>query len=81
MTVPDQMETVRELATHANEIKHLQADMDRLVADMDAIKQTLDAINETLATAKGGWKTLMAVGGFCTVLGGVVAWVLEHLGK
>lgn len=77
----DALETVRELATHANEIKHLQSDMDRLVADMDAIKQTLETINETLATAKGGWKTLMAVGGLCTVLGGIVAWIFEHLGK
>ena len=81
MSLDSDMETVRELATHATEIKHLQADMDKLVADMDAIKETLIAINETLATAKGGWKTLMAVGGFCTVIGGVVAWVLEHLGK
>ena len=75
------METVRELATHANEIKHLQADMDRLVADMDSIKQTLDSINHTLSSAQGGWKTLMAIGGFCTVVGGVIAWMVEHLGK
>lgn len=72
MSVPDQLETIRELATHATEIKHLQADMDRLVKDMDDIKKTLSEINTTLAEARGGWKILMMVGGAGGALGGLV---------
>ena len=34
----DPIETARELATHANDIKHLQQDMDKMVSDMDEIK-------------------------------------------
>jgi prefoldin subunit 5 len=69
---PDPIETIRELATHANEIKHLQTDMDRLVSDVHDIKKTLNAINTTLAEARGGWKVLMMVGGAGGALGGVV---------
>lgn len=69
---PDPIETIRELATHANEIKHLQTDMDRLVSDVQDIKKTLNAINSTLAEARGGWRVLMMVGGAGGALGGVV---------
>lgn len=72
MSIPDPIETIRELATHANEIKHLQTDMDRLVSDVHDIKKTLNAINATLAEARGGWKVLMMVGGAGGALGGVV---------
>ena len=30
----EEIETARELATHANDIKHLQVDMDKMVHDM-----------------------------------------------
>ena len=35
------IETARELATHANDIEHLQADMDKLVKDMEEDKKCL----------------------------------------
>lgn len=81
MSVPDQLETARELATHANEIKHLQSDMDKMVKDMEEIKQTLAKINDTLSTAHGGWRMLIAVGSAASILGGLVAWFIEHASK
>ena len=39
----EEIETARELATHANDIKHLQADMDKLVEDMEEIKKSIKA--------------------------------------
>jgi hypothetical protein len=74
-------EVVRELATHASDIKHLQDDMDKLISDMDEIKKSLAEINKTLSEAKGGWKTLMAIGGFVSVLTGVAGFVAGHWGK
>ena len=59
----ESVQTARELATHANEIKHLQQDMDKLVQDMDQIKNTLAEIQKTLSEAKGGWRVLMYFGG------------------
>jgi prefoldin subunit 5 len=73
----DPVKTARELATHANEIKHLQQDMDRMVQDMDEIKKTLNEIKKTLSEARGGWRVLMYVGGAGGVLGGSLTWLAE----
>lgn len=81
MSVPAELETARELATHANEIKHLQADMDKMVKDMQEIKDTLAKINDTLSAAHGGWRMLLAVGSAASIVGGLVAWLIEHASK
>jgi len=81
MSAPAELETARELATHANEIKHLQADMDKMVKDMEEIKQTLSKINDTLSAAHGGWRMLLAVGSAASIVGGLVAWFIEHASK
>jgi len=65
----NELSTVRELATHAADIKHLQEDMDRLVKDMEEIKKCLGKIQNTLSEAKGGWRTLMMIGGAGGALG------------
>ncbi|NBS70122.1 hypothetical protein EBT31_14605 [bacterium] len=75
----DAIETARELATHAADIKHLQDDMDRLVSDIEDIKKTLQAINNTLSEAKGGWKVLMMFGGAGGVIGAIVTQVVHSL--
>lgn len=74
----DPIETARELATHANDIQHLQDDMDKMVKEMQEIKLAIQSINKTLSEAKGGWKTLMAVGGAVSVLTGVVGLVVGY---
>jgi prefoldin subunit 5 len=74
----DPIETARELATHANDIQHLQDDMDKMVKEMQEIKLAIQSINKTLSEAKGGWKTLMAVGGAVSVLTGVVGLIVGY---
>jgi hypothetical protein len=75
----ESIETARELATHAADIKHLQEDMDKLVADMDDIKKTLQAINSTLSEAKGGWKVLMLIGGASGTVGAIIMQIIHSL--
>jgi prefoldin subunit 5 len=67
-----EIETARELATHANDIKHLQDDMDRLVSDMEAIKQSLQNIDKKLSQAEGGWKVLMFIGAVSNIVTGLL---------
>jgi prefoldin subunit 5 len=81
MLMSDSLETARELATHANDIKHLQADMDKLVQDMEEIKKSLSEISKTLSEARGGWKTLMAIGGFISFLTGISGFVAGYWGN
>lgn len=73
------MQTARELATHAADIRHLQDDMDKLVASMAVMQQTLSGIEKTLAEAKGGWKILMMMGGAGGVLGAAITQVVNSL--
>ena len=71
----DAIQTARELATHASDIKHLQDDMDKLVASVALMQQTLTAIDKTLSEAKGGWKMLLLIGG----AGGTLGSLLTHV--
>lgn len=72
MNVIDPIKTARELATHASNIQHLQEDMDKMVKEMAEIKTTLQNIEKTLSEAKGGWKTLMAIGGAVSLITGII---------
>tara|TARA_R110000868_G_scaffold136833_1_gene349932 strand:- start:1821 stop:2060 length:240 start_codon:yes stop_codon:yes gene_type:complete len=76
----DGIETARELATHANDIKHLQADMDAMKEDISAIKKSLDDIKQTLASAEGGWKMLIALGSIASAIIGAVSGYLTSKG-
>ena len=68
------MEMARDIGRHDAQIETLQADMAEMKKDVHEIKLML-------AQAKGGWKTLMAVGGFAAVMGAVFAkfidWILR----
>jgi len=58
-----ELDMVREIATHASDIRHIQEDMDKMLESMKAMQITLSDINTTLSEAKGGWKILMMIGG------------------
>ena len=77
----DPIKTARELATHANDIKHLQADMDRMVQDMNEIKTSLANIHKTLSEARGGWQVLMYVGGASAVIASMITWAFDKFIK
>ena len=70
--------TARELATHASDIAHLQNDMDKLVASVAAMQKTLSDIEKTLSEAKGGWKTLMAIGGGVSLVTGIIGVIIGY---
>ena len=78
MSTPE-VQTARELATHAADIKHLQDDMDKLVASMLAMQGTLTTIEKTLSEAKGGWKVLMMIGGAGGALGAALTQLVNSV--
>lgn len=78
----DAIQTARELATHASDIKHLQDDMDKMLSNMKEMQATLIDIQKTLSEARGGWRVLMLVGGASSVMGaGLVQLVNWYAGK
>lgn len=66
------MEMARDIGRHDAQIETLQADMAEMKKDVHEIKLML-------AEAKGGWKTLMAVGGFAAVMGSIFTKFVEWL--
>ena len=74
MAAPE-IETARELATHANDIKHLQNDMDAMMEDVAAIRKSIEEINKTLSEARGGWKVLMWAGGAASGVSALVGFI------
>ena len=74
--------TARELATHANELKHLQDDMDKLVKDVEELKTGVNDIRRMLAEQQAEKKTLHYIGNVLAVLfGGVLVAVFEKFWK
>ena len=73
----DPVSTARELATHANDIVHLQQDMDKLVSDMNEIKKAIQGIEKSLSEAKGGKRVLYASLTTASLFGGLVTWFLD----
>lgn len=66
------MEMARDIGRHDAQIETLQADMAEMKKDVHEIKLML-------AEAKGGWKTLMAVGGFAAVVGSILTKFIDWL--
>jgi prefoldin subunit 5 len=76
----DEITTARELATHANDIKHLQNDMDAMKEDVAAIRVSIEDIKQTLASAQGGWRVLIFVGSAASAIIGAVSGYLTSKG-
>ena len=64
-----ELDMVREIATHASDIRHIQEDMDKMLESLQTMQKTLADINTTLSEAKGGWKTLIMIGSMSSVVG------------
>jgi len=59
------------------EIQGLRRDNDRQLEIMERMEERLMGIETRLSEARGGWKTLMLVGGAAATMGGFVAWMLH----
>lgn len=73
------VEIHRDLGKHDAQIDALNAQVNRMYDDMQQMMGQLTTIQQTLSEAKGGWKTLMWVGGLSAALGGIVVKVMTWL--
>lgn len=69
----------RDLGKHDAQIDALNSQVNRMYVDMQQMMGQLTTIQQTLSEARGGWKTLMWVGGLSAAVGGLVAKVLAWL--
>lgn len=61
-----------QIGRHDAQIEALERDIKNLRADIKEMNETLREINRMLSEAKGGWKTLMLVGGAAATISAVV---------
>lgn len=66
------------VATIEVEVAHLKVAVADLRATNAQQNEKLDRVLAQLAEAKGGWRTLMLVGGAAGSLGSVASWLISH---
>ena len=57
----------------------LEQQVAQLNTQVALLQETLATVNETLSQAKGGWRTLMLLGGAGAAAGSLITWVLSHV--
>lgn len=63
------------------EVAHLTVGMEDLQESNKQLTLKLDQVLVALSEARGGWKTLMLVGGAASSMGGLAAWLIGHYAK
>lgn len=79
MTPTAEQQNAVQLAAMSVEVAHLKlavADLRTTNAELD---RKLDQVLAQLAEARGGWRTLMLIGGAAGSLGGGLTWLVSHL--
>lgn len=69
----------RDLGKHDAQIESLTLQFNLMRAEMQNMAEQLATIQTTLSEAKGGWKTLMWVGGLSAAVGGLITKVITWM--
>ncbi len=68
-----------QIARLEERVQTIVRDMEAQNVKLEAMSAQLDRVLSTLSEARGGWKTLMWIGGASASAGGLVSWALNHL--
>ena len=68
-----------QIARLEERMQTMTRDMEAQTAQLLAMQEQLKKVLETLAEARGGWRTLVWLGGACAAAGGLVSWALNHI--
>lgn len=75
---PDERDRLSKLEAHQEGLKE---DVHSLRADVRELRDDVKALRAMAENAKGGWRTLMLVGGIGTAIGGVIVKFVPVLGR
>lgn len=68
------------MSDYEREIGEMMARLGHLETSVSEMKKDLKDISLTLSEAKGSWRTLLAVAGFSSVIGGLLVKFIPFLG-
>lgn len=69
----------RDLGRHDARLDAMEKDLQEMKDQLKAMVDQMAAINTTLSTARGGWKTLMLVGGAAAAALHILTWIGDKL--
>lgn len=75
----DQMTKMESQMIDPIEYGGLKNEVAAIKAKQGQMDEKLDQVLEKLSEAKGGWRTLMLLGGAGATAGAVVPWLFEHM--
>lgn len=70
---------IEERMIDPRDFGRLEQEVRQLSTQVTDMKKTLETINDTLSQARGGWRTLMLLGGAGAAVGSAVSWVIQHV--
>lgn len=74
-----QIRALEERSVDPREFGHLEQQVEQLIVQMAELQKTMGQISNTLSEAKGGWRTLMLLGGAGAAVGGLLTWMVQHI--
>jgi hypothetical protein len=84
--MPDSFQQSEALVQARIDIVALEKTVEGMGREIGEIKdavteltRTVNGMRDQLTEARGGWRTLMALGGASATFGGALAWLVEHL--
>ncbi|WP_314435585.1 hypothetical protein [Massilia timonae] len=79
MTPTTEQQNTIALAQLQVEVAYMKAAITRLDYSNSELQQKLDKVLAQLAEARGGWRTLMLIGGAAGSIGSGITWLVSHL--
>ena len=64
---------------HELKVARLEVRLGHLELQFKTVSEKLDLVLDKLNEAKGGWRVMMFFGGAAAGLGGVAAWIANHV--
>lgn len=68
----------REFGRLEGAVSALKTELDGLKVKQSQMDEKLDLVLDKLSEAKGGWRTLMWLGGAAATAGGLITWFANH---
>lgn len=69
----------RDFGRLESEVESLKELVRAQTAAIAALNAQMATLNAMLSEARGGWRTLVWIGGAAASVGGAVGWVLSHI--
>ena len=57
----------------------LEAQVSQLIKDMDSLTANVQAMRDLMEQSKGGWRTLVWLGGVAGSAGAAIGWAMTHI--